>query len=241
MGLDEKQLAPPYVSFKTFESLIDALSHGVPTHIDRSVMPSFAGGVQAQLLLALRFLGLTDENGETKATLQALAEQKDDRQRIMGELLRERYAPIFSALDLMRTTPMQLEDAFRKFGISGETLDKSVRFFLSAVESAGISVSPLLKARKRNVAPKSRRGNGARNNGTLEFADTSEDDGPSEPPAPLAPIGESISVPLKSGGTCTFSASTSFIKMSKEDRSFVFDIIDRLRAYEESTAADAKV
>jgi hypothetical protein len=45
-------------------------------------------------------------------------------------------------------------------------------------------------------------------------------------------IGESLTVDLKSGGTLTVSASTSFFKMSAEDRTFVFGIIDQLQHYD---------
>jgi hypothetical protein len=193
-------------------------------------------------MLALRFLGLIGEDGESQASLQALAEQKENRKSLLAGILHERYALIFNSLELLRTTPMQLEDTFRKYGISGETLDKAVRFFLSAVESAGIAASPLLKARKRNMAPRTRRANGSRGVETLEFTDQLESENAGElPPAPLVrpAVGESITVPLKSGGGCTFSASTSFVKMSREDRVFVFDIIDRMREYESASAGSA--
>src|SRR5688572_22472920 len=56
---------PPYVAYKTFLTLIEDLkSVGVPPRFDRSVLKRFSGGVGAQLLMALRSLGLMNEQNQ---------------------------------------------------------------------------------------------------------------------------------------------------------------------------------
>ena len=54
----------PYTSYRTFNTFIEDLrEHGVPSRIDRSVLPRFSGVVGGQLMHALRFLGLIDDEG----------------------------------------------------------------------------------------------------------------------------------------------------------------------------------
>jgi hypothetical protein len=201
------ELSPPYVSFRTLLNFFDLLSRGVPSQVDRSVMPSFAGAVQNQIMTALKFLKLTNDKGMVHERLRTLAERPERRRELLRTILEERYQRIF-ALDLTRVSPIQLEEAFRGYGIAGETLSRAVRFFLAAAEFAGVPLSPLLRVRRRMAPRKSRR-------------EQIEE----------AAGGESITVPLKSGGTCTFSTSASFFRMAADDRAFVFDIIDRLQKY----------
>ena len=55
-------LAPPYVSFNTFRTLLSWLrGEGVPLRFDRSFWQAkFSGSTGTQLMAALRFLGLLD-------------------------------------------------------------------------------------------------------------------------------------------------------------------------------------
>lgn len=50
-----KKLTVAYAPFKTFLSAIQALEHGVPDTIDRTVWPSFSGVMQSQLLVLCDF------------------------------------------------------------------------------------------------------------------------------------------------------------------------------------------
>src|ERR1700733_7919199 len=55
---------PPYTSYRTFKTFIEDLhEHGVPSRIDRSVLTRFSGVVGTQLMHALRFLGLIEDDG----------------------------------------------------------------------------------------------------------------------------------------------------------------------------------
>jgi hypothetical protein len=65
---------PPYVSFKAFEALVaDFALRGTPALVDRSCFRIFSDAVRAQLVAALRFLGLIDVEGRPTPDLQALA------------------------------------------------------------------------------------------------------------------------------------------------------------------------
>ncbi len=233
---DPKTAAAVYVAWPTFKNAIEQLSQGVPNVIDRTVFPGFSGGVQAQLFAGMRFLGLIDEYSKPTPLLKELASRDESvRKAKLKQILENSYPDLF-ALDLKKTTPAQALDRMRtSYGVSGDTAGKAMRFFLSASEYVGIPVSPLFSSTTRsrnstkvaNGAPR-RRGRKAQpkppNNGSSQ-----------EPPATT---GESKTVSLRSGGTLTISASLGWLSLSTEDRNFVFELIDKLAAYENQTSLD---
>lgn len=137
--------APPYISFKTLTNLLERLHEThLPPRIDRSYLDGLSGGYQTQVIAALRWLNLIGENGQVEATLTALATTPEQRPGIIGELLRSHYPSVF-ALSGKNATQGQLEEEFRKFGITGATLRKAIAFFLHAARYAEIQVSPHFK------------------------------------------------------------------------------------------------
>ncbi len=158
----------PYVSYKTFESLIAelaAMETGVPDHIDRSVLQKKSGAEQTALLKALEFLSLIDsETGATKKELKALAEAKASGesawQAALREMLQRGFASVTGGLSVRTTTPAKLEDAFRASGVKqGQMLEKSIRFYVKALQAAGEALPDhLTKARKQKSLPSVKRG-----------------------------------------------------------------------------------
>ncbi len=149
---------PPYTSYRTFKTFIEDLhEHGVPSRIDRSVLTRFSGVVGAQLMHALRFLGLIEEDGRPTPHLRELMKAHGGAHwtEKLLELLRQEYAPIF-AIDLETATPSQFNGAFRKaFPAADAVVQKCVTFFLYAANDAGVKISGrVLKGRKpRSLAP----------------------------------------------------------------------------------------
>src|SRR5271163_794479 len=97
----------PYTSYRTFKTFIEDLrEHGVPSRIDRSVLTRFSGVVGTQLMHALRFLGLIDDEGRPTQLLGELANTQGGAEWpvTLSQALREAYAPIF-AIDLETATP----------------------------------------------------------------------------------------------------------------------------------------
>ncbi|MGE5646115.1 MAG: hypothetical protein ACM336_10020 [Acidobacteriota bacterium] len=204
----------PYVPFKTFLAALDKLERGMPNQFDRSVWPSYSGAIQGQLLAAFRFLGLMDENQCPTAAARELA-AGEKRRPALRALIAKKYEALV-ALDLTRTSPKQLDEAMRGYGLSGATHRKAVSFFLQAAQYAGMPLSVLLKAKTRTAAAGHRRA----------------------PAAPAAPEPASAAaltktVRLRSGGSVTLSASIDVFALGAEDRAFVFGLIDRLREYGE--------
>jgi Family of unknown function (DUF5343) len=149
---------PPYTSYRTFKTFIEDLrEHGVPSRIDRSVLTRFSGVVGTQLMHALRFLGLIEDDGRPTERLKGLVKAHGTgswSERLL-ELLRREYAPMF-AIDLETATPSHFNEAFRKaFPAADAVVQKCVTFFLYAVNDAGVKISGrVLKGRKpRSLTP----------------------------------------------------------------------------------------
>jgi uncharacterized protein DUF5343 len=154
--------APPYTSYRTFRTFIDDLhEHGLPSRIDRSVLTRFSGVVGSQLMHALRFLGLIEDDGRPTPRLKELVDAHGAGHwpGTLLALLRVEYAPIF-AIDLETATPSHFNGAFRKaFPAADAVVQKCVTFFLYAANDAGVKISGrVLKGRKpRSLAPPRRR------------------------------------------------------------------------------------
>jgi hypothetical protein len=136
---------PPYTSYKTFRTLIDDLrTHGVPSHVDRDVLKRFSGSVGTQLVTALRFLKLINDDNEPLATLDGLVDAKEDVKwkAALLNTLKASYGDLM-AMDLKRATPMALQKEFKeRYTNKDDVAKKCVRFFVHAVKDAGIELSP---------------------------------------------------------------------------------------------------
>jgi len=222
MAEAEKSNAAVYVSWKTFQNSIEQLSRGELTNvIDKTVFTGMAFSVQNQLFTGMRFLGLIDDKNKPTADLAALTtEDEAARKQKLKEILQDRYAELF-ALNLKKTTPDELDKKMSEaYGVTGDTRDKAVRFFLGAVTYLGIEVSALLGGKKAN--------GGTRSPGKKR--------GPKKQPpfvshTDMKSAGTSKTVRLQSGGMLTLSATLDLFSLNPEDRKFVFELIDKLEGY----------
>jgi hypothetical protein len=150
---------PPYTSYRTFKTFIEDLhERGVPSRIDRSVLTRFSGVVGTQLMHALRFLGLIEDDGRPTQRLKELmnAHGTGHWPKKLLELLQHEYAPMF-AIDLETATPSHFNEAFRRaFPAADAVVQKCVTFFLYAANDAGVKISGrVLKGRKpRSLTPR---------------------------------------------------------------------------------------
>jgi hypothetical protein len=233
MATDEKRVGAVYVGWSTFRNAIDTLTEAMPNRIDRTVFPGLAGGVQGQLLTGLKFLGLvTEDDGKPTPALLALAVRDEaERKKHLDKILRASYPNLFR-LDLTKTTLGELREKMgESYGVSGATLDRALRFFITAAENAGISLSAhvsKVKAANGPASPRRRRAAKPR----------------PEAPVPAIPAqgadGTSKSVSLASGGTLTISASLDLFSLTPEDRKFVFTLIDQLEGYEKASKSPSE-
>ena len=180
---------PPYTSYRTFKTFIEDLhEHGVPSRIDRSVLTRFSGIVGTQLMHALRFLGLVEDDGRPTERLKGLvkAHGTGNWSEKLLELLRDEYAAMF-AIDLGTATPSHFHEAFRKaFPAADAVVQKCVTFFLYAANDAGVRISGrVLKGRKpRSLTPRRKPAKPASAHPPIREFEAA----PSPPQAPLPPI-----------------------------------------------------
>lgn len=130
---------PPYIAFQTFLTFLSELkTNGIPPQVDRSVLRRFAGGMQGQIKMAARSLGLLDGDKPTPK-LKALvnAHETPDFEPMLLEMLHETYPYVF-ALDLMNATPTMFADAFKTTGAKEDVSRKCRTFFLHAAKAAGV-------------------------------------------------------------------------------------------------------
>lgn len=220
----------PYVAFKTFLTALDTLTQGLPNKIDRSVWPSFSGGVQSQMLSAFRFLKLIGTGGNVQPELRALVEDRDQREANMRALLEARY-PTMLALARDHASPMQFENAMRE--IAGEgTLRKAVAFFLPAAAYAGLTIPNTWHTRRKRGAGAAPRGKKTeRQDGTKATAASRQ-----KRAEPRHEPGMAKTVRLRSGGTVTLSVSVDLMNLDLADREWLFELIDKLGTYEKDAA-----
>jgi Arc/MetJ family transcription regulator len=180
---------PAYVPFKTLKAFIESLSKtAIPPRINRELMPRMSGILQSQLITALRFLDLIDDNSAVHDKLRKLVKAYGTKewQTTWAAVLKEAYRPITAGLDLDSETGTALRTAFRaKGGAEGDTNDKAVRFFLKAMEDAGVPLSPHFKARRIGVSErKGRIRETTPNAGTFRSRDAIRGGGKPPPPPP---------------------------------------------------------
>lgn len=147
----ENTLKPPYVAYKTFTNSINKLRETtVPDRIDPSLFSGQSGSTIAAMIQTIKYLGLVDEAGKPQPQFREFVMAADeDRGPLLKKLLVEKYSFITQGgFNLETATSKQVEQAFRDQGINGSTITKSVSFFLSAAEAAGIKTSPHVKAPK---------------------------------------------------------------------------------------------
>jgi len=215
----------PYVSFKTFITALDALTQCLPNRLDRSVWPTFSGGIQSQMLSAFRFLRLTDEKGNAQPTLRTLVEEQERRPANLATILEAQY-PAIVALARENASPKQFEDAMGELS-SPSTLRKAVAFFLPAAKYAGVPIPKSWQTRKKRGT-----GNALRRKTTKETQGPKPDDlKGGRPPKSTRQEGTTKMIELSSGGSVTLSIAVDLISLSVEDRKWLFELIDKLAAY----------
>ena len=231
----DMMMPPPYVSFSTFRTLREWLGdEGVPLRFDRSFWETkFSGSTGTQLVAALRFLGLLDQE-QPQQGMERMAEASAAEWRFfLAELLHDSYTAVpFS--ELPRATPAMVRGWFRAYPVDGHTLRKAISFFVSAAKEAELPMS--------NGVRKMAKGRPARQPVTAapDRAEGSRMQTPSAEPRPAASTRVSPDagcsanqtvVNLESGGTVTLSVAVDLFQLSERDRGFVLGLIDQTKGY----------
>jgi hypothetical protein len=229
MAIEPEKRVPPYLPFKTFLSSLDALSHGVPPRIDRTLWRSQSGVTQGLIMNAYRFFGLVDDNpganDSSTQELDQLAKHTEKRPETLRGLIEAQYSEVLENHDLTKMTMKMLEDAFEKaFSVGGGTKQKAITFFLKAAKFADMPLSPYLtsqlRATRKKRSPKPR------------VSENGSNHAPAKTPEASLTAATTHMINLASGGTLSVSITANPFRMPQEDRDFVFSLIDKLQEYE---------
>jgi hypothetical protein len=150
----QKRVAAPYIAYQTIKTFVAPLKeHVIPNRIDKSLLKNMSGAVQGQLMTALKFLSLIEEDGRPTDSLTKLvsAYGTDKWAAELQRVLANAYPELFK-LPLDKVSPSQFNETFKgAYPCEGETLSKGVRFFLNAATEAGVKFSPFLM---KNAKPR---------------------------------------------------------------------------------------
>jgi len=154
------QATPVYVPYATLITALETLrTHGIPRtgRIDKTIWDTQSGAVRAQLLLGFRFLGLIDEQRSILPPLRPLVEATGEEQKaLLKAVIEDKYRDILS-LDLTTISQGQMDEAFRKFGVSGSTLVRATRFFIKACTELGIPIAKRFSERSKPTGPRKKK------------------------------------------------------------------------------------
>ena len=155
-GAADTGLTAPYTAFQSVKTAARNMKeHGVPGRIDRSVLTNFSGSVASQIMQALKFLGLTNDDGVPTPALLTVVQAADDEQAwavALAPILKKAYAPMFT-LDLNSASPAQFTQHFRKTYAGADNVSrKSLTFFVNALQDAKIPVSTYILKNKSRAA-----------------------------------------------------------------------------------------
>ena len=148
---DEKQITPPYVSYRTLTTFFNQAREAqvVPSNIDRSFLQKFSGAAQSEIQQALKFLAFTDDKNNVLATLEPYVMSSDEqRKALLSQIIKDRYSFVLDAPNLVieKATTTQVADLFRAKKLTGSTLSRSVSFFLAALKEVDIKTASYLAA-----------------------------------------------------------------------------------------------
>lgn len=195
----------------------------------------------ARTLQALRILELVDDDGEATEVFEGLAtHSRADFSSRLGALLRRVYAPVFNVIDPTRTTQDELAEAFKQFGPPSQR-SRMVTLFIHLLREARMTPSAKPRALTAEALVQLEASSEAQ---ALISPAEVEQPTPFEVirrrPRPssgsfvmAAPSGNPSRHRLKlsSGGSVDIGLDVDLFSLSREDRDFVMDLVDRVTNY----------
>jgi hypothetical protein len=168
-----KKRSPPYVSYRSFLTLLEELQRGLPARIDRSYWgDKFSGSTGTQLMSALRFLNLIDTNAVPTSQLKELVTARGvPRAEILRKISQESFSFLKSdTFESEKATYGQMVEVFNDvYQVDKDVARKCIKFFSELANDAGISLSPFITKKSKNsrnspIVEKIPKRNGTRTN-----------------------------------------------------------------------------
>jgi Family of unknown function (DUF5343) len=157
-GTEEKR---PYAANANVQAVLKRCrTRNLPEQVDNDFI-RLAGVpevVLGRVAGTLRFLGLTDEDGQPTDILRSLAAAPEEQYReILAGAIRNAYEADFARIDPARDTQKQIIDAFRPYQPRSQTT-RMVMLFLGLCREAGIQVKEAPRERAMgSTVPRSAR------------------------------------------------------------------------------------
>jgi hypothetical protein len=152
-----KKRSPPYVSYRSFLTLLEELKRGLPARIDRSYWgDKFSGSTGTQLMSALRFLNLVDPSGVPTNMLKELVGARGTpRAEIIRKISHESFTFLsIDTFDSETATYAQLEEVFNDvYQVDRDVARKCIKFFIEIANDGGIPLSPFITKKSKSSRP----------------------------------------------------------------------------------------
>ena len=213
------QLHPALHVIRDFPQFVQRLNPQAMRPGSTVPLIGMAGGTQTTL--CVRQFDLIGDSNEVRGSLMRMSQGDETFIEGLREILRTFYA---AQLEIGRQqgTPAQLAESFHASGYTGSTLRKAITFFLHAAKAAELPLSPHFRPPK--ASPSTSRAKRPR----PSKAQQPQVESAAQASAPAA---ESHTIELLSGGTITVSCTASFLALTKDDRDFLFGLVDQLKDY----------
>jgi hypothetical protein len=156
---DQEERRRPYAAASNVVGALQrARTRNLPDKIDDDFLrivgiPDIVFG---RVIEALRFLGMTEENGEPSDTFKAIGAATDEEYRsILEGVVREAYREDFARIDPGQDPQARIVDAFKPYQPRSQT-NRMVMLFLGLCREAGIPVldAPRQRQMKSGAATK---------------------------------------------------------------------------------------
>ena len=149
-----KKRSPPYVSYRSFLTLLEELQRGLPARIDRSYWgDKFSGSTGTQLMSALRFLNLIDPVGVPTNQLKELVQARGStRSESLKKVSQQSFTFLTTnTFEAEKATYSQLEEVFYEgYQVDRDVARKCIKFFTELAVDAGIPLSPFITKKSKS-------------------------------------------------------------------------------------------
>jgi len=204
------QALPPYVSWNAFLRTLDSFRGAAPETVGSDSMTDLSPSLAGQMMQTFRFLGLLRADGAATPELRFLIEHIESREAVLSKVFRRSYAGLFDRAS-GALSEKKIEEVVARTGLSPATQRKAVTFVLNAASYLNLPV-------ELNTAKSTQ------SDSSGEQASNSAERAPASARKPLT-------LYLASGGSVEISVNVDLLRLSKPDREFVMDLIDKVRAY----------
>ncbi len=244
---EKKMLAPAYVPYRTFTTFVKSLEGRVlPNRVDRSLLKSYSGSIQTQLIGSLRFLRLISDDGTIEAIFRNYIEADEQARRDLAETIVETaYEFLFqnARFNLANATSAQFQEAFKSTGVTGETVRKAQTFFLQMAKEAGIAISPHLTVHSKTQNGAKRTRNKPNQSSYDPRNEEESDDSPplfdNAATQPNSSVSAFLVVSFSKGVRMTLGIDGNVLALSQEELMLILDLKQRIETFQQKVDSAA--